>query len=50
MTPVGIIGAFLAGIVAIAALSVLVKPGSQTAQVVGAFGKAVEDTIGAAKA
>lgn len=49
MRPVEIVGAFLVGLVAIAAISVLVKS-PNTAGVVGAFGKAVADDIGAAKA
>ena len=50
MRAVDIIGAFLTGLLAVAALSLIVKPGYQLPQVVSAFGKAVSDDIGAAKA
>ena len=49
MRAVDVIGAFLLGLVTVAALSVIVRPGSQFAQVVTAFGEAVAKDIEAAK-
>lgn len=50
MRAVDIVGAFLLGLITVAALSVIVRPGSQFAQVVEAFGAAVAKDIEAAKA
>lgn len=50
MRAVDIIGAFLAGLIGVAALSLIVKPGNQFAQVVQAFGQAISEDLGAAKA
>lgn len=50
MRAVDIIGAFLAGLVGVAALSLIVKPGNTAAEVVGTFGKAIAEDLGAAKA
>lgn len=50
MRAIDIIGAFLVGLLGVAALSLIVKPGNTFGQVVGAFGEAVEKTITAAKA
>lgn len=49
MRIVDVIGAFLLGLVGVAALSVAVRPGSQLGQVIEAFGKAVSEDLGAAK-
>lgn len=49
MNGVQIIGAFLAGLVALAALSLIVQPGSTFGGAVGALTKGVADDISAAK-
>lgn len=49
MNAVQVIGAFLSGLVLIAALSLIVAPGSTFGSAVGSLGKAVSDNISAAK-
>lgn len=50
MTVQQLLSAFLAGVVGIAALSLVVAPESQTARVVNAFGENVANILSAAKA
>jgi hypothetical protein len=49
MTAVDIISAFLSGLILIAALSLIVAPGSSFGGAVSALGQAVSTDIGAAK-
>lgn len=50
MSVLEIISVFLAGLIAIAGLSLLVNPQSQTASVVTSFGDAIANDVKAAKA
>lgn len=49
MNAVQTIGVFLSGLIMIAALSLIVAPGSTFGNAVGSLGKAVSDDISAAK-
>ena len=49
MTPTELIGAFITGILAIAALSLILAPGQQSAAVLNAFGSNFGSIISAAK-
>lgn len=50
MRAVDILGAFLSGIIAIAAISLVVAPQSQLAAIIGSFGDATSRLVQAAKA
>ena len=49
MNGVQVVGAFLSGLVLLAAVSLIVAPGSTFGNAVGSLGKAVADDISAAK-
>ena len=49
MRIIDVIGAFLVGALVVAGLSVVVRPGSQSGQILGSFGEATSNVIKAAK-
>ena len=49
MRIVDILGLFFTAAFSVAALSVILRPGSQTGQVLDSFGKATSDVISASK-